>query len=359
MLKNVLVDCERMKYRYSGLANVCRSLMAGFQYLSASGITLYGPKEILEQMSNLPIIPWRIFHKYFPANTFDFKVIHVTHQLSSYFHKIRKNQKKIVTVHDLNFLHDQSKARKVKKSTRLVQKNIGNADVLVFISDFVRQDFIKHQHLFKLNSNVVFEVIYNGLSFPEDKTFVAKRLDFLKKRKYILNIGVLHPKKNQMALLELLKETNEDLVLVASSKKENFFDHFQKKMKIHGFEDRVHLLENVDEEEKYFLLQNCESYVHPSLAEGFGIPPVEAFFFQKPVFLSRSTSLPEVGKHLAYYFDDFSADYMGEVYKKGMADFRAKNSEERRQLQEHALQYGFVKMAEKYLMLYKKMLSST
>jgi hypothetical protein len=83
-----------------------------------------------------------------------------------------------VTLHDLNFLHDKSSQRKIEKSRRLVQKNIGNADVIVCISEFVKDDFIKNKHLFQLRDKVKIEVVYNGLMFPEKENFVAPKLFF-------------------------------------------------------------------------------------------------------------------------------------------------------------------------------------
>jgi hypothetical protein len=40
--------------------------------------------------------------------------------------------------------------------------------------------------------------------------------------------------------------------------------------------------------------------------------------FGKPVFLSRLTSLPEVGADAAYYFDDWSPAAMRVVIEQGL-----------------------------------------
>lgn len=95
--------------------------------------------------------------------------------MSDYFHSKKSNQKKVVTLHDLNFLHDKSSARKIEKSKKLVQKNIGNADAIVCISEFVKNDFLKNKHLFTLKNDVEVEVIYNGLIFPENEKFSSEK----------------------------------------------------------------------------------------------------------------------------------------------------------------------------------------
>ena len=358
MKLNILIDVERLKYPRSGIANVCRSLIKGLNEVKSDiNYSLYGPQKNIPKInSDFKIINWKFWQKKIPVNTKKFDLIHTTHQLSDYFHKVQKRQKKVVTLHDLNFLHDQSSAKKALKTKKLVQKNIGNADAIVCISEFAKNDFEQNRSLFKLKENVKIEVIYNGLIFPEHEIpDFSSKFNFIEK-KFILTIGVLFPKKNQHVLLEMISKNDRDLVLVSSDYKSAYKEEFIAKVKELKLENRVHILENISNDEKYFLFQKCESYAHPSLAEGFGIPPVEAMFFGKPVFLSRLTSLPEIGGDFAFYFDDFSAEKMNYIYLKGMKMFD-ENPEIRPKLHLHALNFSYQKMAESYENLYRKLLS--
>lgn len=357
MKNKILIDVERLKYPKSGIANVCISLIKGLdEKLCHFEYVLYGPKKNIPQLKKkIKIIDWKFWQKKLKINTSTFSLIHVTHQLSDYFHSKKSNQKKVVTLHDLNFLHDKSSSRKVEKSKSLVQKNIENADAIVCISEFVKDDFLKNQHLFKLKDDVKIEVIYNGLIFPENEKFSSnKNYEFLNRR-FILNIGVLFPKKNQYVLLNLITEC--DLVLITSSAKSDYKERFLQKIKDLGLEKRVHILENVENNEKYFLLQHCESYCHPSLAEGFGIPPVEAMYFGKPVFLSNLTSLPEIGGDLAFYFNDFSVETMRKVYDEGIEKFNSNKNHYEEKLKERALKFGYKTMADSYEKLYQDLLN--
>lgn len=358
MKKNVLIDVERLKYPKSGIANVCISLIKGLdQKISAFNYTFYGPKtNIPATKSKFNTINWKFWQKKIPVSTSSFDLIHTTHQLSEYFHSLKKNQKKVVTLHDLNFLHDNSSVRKIEKSKRLVQKNIGNADAIVCISEFVKDDFIKNKHLFQLRENVKIEVVYNGLMFPEKENFTALQDYSFIHEKFILNIGVLFPKKNQNVLLDLISKNDRHLVLITSSAKSEYKEKFLEKVKTLGLTGRVHILENVENDEKYFLLHHCEAYCHPSLAEGFGIPPVEAMYFGKPVFLSKLTSLPEIGGDLAFYFEDFSAEKMNDVYLNGISTFNKDREAFQTRLKTRALEFSYLKMAESYENLYKELL---
>lgn len=358
MEKKILIDVERLKYPKSGIANVCISLIKGLdEKLCHFDYTLYGPKKNIPlTKADFKIIDWKFWQKKLKINTSYFSLIHITHQLSDYFHSKKSNQKKVVTLHDLNFLHDKSSTGKIEKSKKLVQKNIGNADAIVCISDFVKDDFLKNKHLFNLKNDVKVEVIYNGLVFPENDKFSSdKNYEFLN-RKFILNIGVLFPKKNQEVLLNLIVENDHDLVLITSSAKSDYKEKFLQKVKDLDLEKRVHILENIENNEKYFLLQHCESYCHPSLAEGFGIPPVEAMYFGKPVFLSDLTSLPEIGGDLAFYFKDFSPENMKKVYDDGIEKFNADKENYKAKLKERAAKFSYQKMADSYEKLYKDLL---
>jgi len=77
----------------------------------------------------------------------------------------------------------------------------------------------------------------------------------------------------------------------------------------------------INAEEKQYYLQNCSAFVFPSLLEGFGIPPIEAMRFGKPIFLSKLTSLPEIGGDKAFYWDTFDAKDMATIFTNGMHTF--------------------------------------
>ncbi len=352
MKKKVLLEAERLRYGHSGIANICKSLILGLQELNDDEISVFGPKKILQKLSVKNVISWKPVYKFLNFSTKHFDVVHVSHQLSYYFHRINSKTKKIVTLHDLNFLHDASKASKKRKMQRLVQKNIGNADVIVCISNFVKRDFLENKELFKLQENVKIEVIHNGIIFPQDKHYQSENLNYLLEKPFILSIGVLFPKKNQKTLLPLLLENDKSLVLISSDEKQNYKQEFFEEADKLGVSERIHLLKNISEEEKYFLLQNCESLCHPSLAEGFGIPPIEAMYFGKPIFLSDRTSLPEIGGDMAYYFENFSTDEVVKVYKEGLEDFEKNKSQRISELHRRAGNFSYQTMAKSYLEIY-------
>jgi len=360
--KKILLDLERLRYPNSGIANVFRYLAMGLRQVNTcTEIELYGPEEELQKnFPDFKIVNRKFWHKIASFFASQYKIIHVSHQFSSYFQDNYKSVLKVVTLHDLNFLHENLDEKRQQKYINKVNNNLRYADYVVCISNFVKEDFIKHQYLFELKKLKEVITIYNGLSFPDRSQKFSleqkERFSVLKNKKYLLNIGVLFPKKNQLSLIKMLQYTNEDLVLVVSGAKHDYEDKVHKEIKRLKLDGRVHIFRNVSEEEKNILIENCEALCQPSLAEGFGIPPIEAMYFGKPVFLSKLTSLPEVGGEHAFYFNNFEAHHMAEVLKQGLYQYETQ-PDLQQQMIDWALQFDYKVTAKKYLDLYQKLLN--
>lgn len=354
MENKILIDLERLRYPNSGIANVFRGL--GKNLRESLDITLYIPRKDVSFFKDKKILIQKSLHKYFPFVYMNYEIIHVSHQLSSYFHFKFFYQKKILTLHDLNFLHENISNFKQAKTIFNINRNIKNADVIVCISDFVKNDFLKNISHFKIKNNPRIEVVHNGIDFPVIQIKDIEKYHFLKNKKFILNIGVLYPKKNQLSILEMMKYVDDDLVLVSADINSSYEKKIIDFITENNLEQRVHFFKCITEEEKVWLLKNCRALVHPSIAEGFGVPPIEAMFFGKPVFLSNLTSLPEIGGDLAFYFQNFDAIHMSEVYKKGMSIYEISAIEYSEKLEQRAKMFTTANMIDGYERIYKSLL---
>ena len=62
---------------------------------------------------------------------------------------------------------------------------------------------------------------------------------------------------------------------------------------------------NVSDHEKFKIINSCKALIHPSKFEGFGMPPMEALFFNKPVLAYKLPVLKELyGDTLIYAKDE-------------------------------------------------------
>ena len=356
--KKILLDLERLRYPNSGIATAFRYLTKGLEKTNPNlHIELYGcPASFSTDFSIFTIKERKIWHKIVTPFVSNYAVIHVSHQLSSYFWNNNKKAIKIVTVHDLNFLYEDISDAKRNRLINLFNKNIRYADYIVCISNFVEQDFKKNKELFTLNKLKETTVIYNGLNFQALDQVYDLPFKILANRKYILNIGVLFSKKNQLSLIRMLPFLEEDLVLVSSSINTAYKKEIEAEIVKLNLTDRVHFFENISNEEKFALLQHCEALCHPSLAEGFGIPPIEAMYYGKPTFLSTFTSLTEIGGKKAFYFNSFAPEEMANCYKTGMAKYKATPSL-KEEIINWASQFSYQATAERHIALYNKILS--
>ncbi len=118
-----------------------------------------------------------------------------------------------------------------------------------------------------------------------------------------------------------------------------------------GITDNVYQTGPVDEATKSWLYTHCEAFLFPSLSEGFGLPVVEAMSVGKPVFLSRLTSLPEIGGHEAVYFDSFEPESVVETLRAGMREYYDDPLKAQR-LQWQARRFRWENTAKQYWKLY-------
>ena len=353
----ILLDLERLRYPNSGLANVFRNLAKGISLLAPElNVSYFGIEKEIKKISPLiRIVLYKEWHRYLEFFSKGFDIIHVSHQLSRYFQKPYKHTQKILTLHDLNFLYEDISEYKRHKLLNRVNTNLGHTDYLVCISEFVKQDVLQNAALLHLDNLKEITVIHNGISFPENKSYpLNEKFTFLKNRPYLLNIGVLFNKKNQKSLIEALPFLKEDLVLVSSEKKEPYATEVMNTIRLLGLENRVHFFSNISENEKYALLQHCEALCQPSLAEGFGIPPIEAMAFGKPIFLSTYTSLPEIGGDVAFYFESFNPQAMAHTIEQGLKTYYNPTLNYPSRLKERAHQFSYLTMAKEYINLYKR-----
>jgi glycosyltransferase involved in cell wall biosynthesis len=344
-MTRVLLEMEKTSGLHTGLGMFCyhlgKSLLArsvpdmefGF-YLPANRLDLFGSQELVIKQSPL--------HKMlFPSNILC-DVWHCCHQDSPYFPG--KDIPMVLTIHDLNFMQKYSGWRREYRKKKL-GKMIDRASALVCIS---RQTGRHLEEVFGL-SQEDYQVIYNGncLShFSGDEKSYYQR-----ERPFLLCLGVLSPRKNAHVLCGMMAHIPEFDLILAGPPHSSYRLKIEEEARKHGVADRVIFAGEVDEEEKFRLYQNMEALVFPSLAEGFGLPVLEAMSMGKPVFLSRFGSLPEIGGEAAFYWDDFQPETMAQAVSSGMKRYDETGLEGI--LRSRAALFSWEKTAEDYIRLYQ------
>jgi glycosyltransferase involved in cell wall biosynthesis len=350
MTRNIILDCERMKYPYTGLYQFCLELgNALLRHIDAvkENISFYMPASAGKVFGeNAGYIPHNVFHKLWSPSLKGHTIWHSTNQGSEY--APHNKVKQVLTIHDLNFLYEHSsRPEKIKRSLRKIQKQIDKADRICAISAYVKSDVEKHLDL--RGKHV--EVIYNGCNIKYTEPLNAPA--FLPSQPFIFTIGTIMPKKNFHVLPPLLRENSLQLIIAGLPMQKDYEMKIKEEAEKHGVSDRLIFTGSVSDNDKKWYLKNCEAFVFPSIAEGFGLPVIEAMAFGKPVFLSRATSLPEIGGDVAYYFQSFDADDMRNTFQKGMEHYRI--TQPQKAIMERSQEFSWDKAAAKYMDIYRQL----
>ncbi len=205
--------------------------------------------------------------------------------------------KYINTIHDLLFLDFPeyfSFAYRIARAPAFRWSHRNSALVLT-VSDYCRQRIIHHYGTAR-----PVEVLQNGIPdvlvhFQPDTNPDAWRLKH-GLRNYVVCVSRFEPRKNQHGLLRafIAGEHFKSMDLLLIGARSEPYPTFDSMLAACSPEVRaaVHIWDHgLPNEELYAAVKFARLFVYPSLAEGFGLPPLEAFVLGAPVLCSNSTAM--------------------------------------------------------------------
>lgn len=270
-------------------------------------------------------------------------------------HQLNKNRPpegcpvRLVTVHDLNYLYGRN-AWSTWRHHRRTRALLARTDHLVAISEHTAADVRRH-----LGWTRPIEVILNGArSFvdtprrplpgwePDDPAAAA--------RPFLFHLSRMAPSKNPQAIVALARAWPE-MTFVLCGPPSDDARALRARVRLPNLQ--FHL--GIDDAQKAWAYAHCAGFLFPSLTEGFGLPPIEAMHFGRPVFLARRTSLPEIGGETAEYFDSFDPAAMKAVVERGLARWRTEPGRADA-IRAHAARFDWDRAGAAYLALYRRLL---
>lgn len=356
--KRIILDCDLMRHLHSGLYHYCLNLGKEVNELLLEDdeweIVLYLP-EVAKNTFAFPgkqIIEKKGFWKFLSPVTKNCTIWHAPFQSGRIIPDKKKDSsvKVLLTIHDLNPLHERKKPEEQRKSLAHTQKLIDRSDALVCISDFTKNDVLKNCRI----DNKPVYVIHNGKH--EVGTACLHANSYRPEKPFLFGMGYVNRKKNYHVLLPLLENKEIEMIIAGRLDEPDYVHQIWQDARRMGVEERLHMPGPVSESEKAWYYQNCLAFVHPSLAEGFGAPVVEVMEFGKPLFLSSLTSLPEIGGSDAFYFPSFEKDQLLKTFSEGMLEY-SKNGMSGR-IKRRAAMFNWKQKAKEYLSMYKEVAGS-
>jgi glycosyltransferase involved in cell wall biosynthesis len=353
-MKKIILDCDLMRFPDSGLYHYCLNLGLYINQLlnkeQQEKIFFYVPPNESASFGTAGncIKERRWHHKFVKPFLWDCDIWHAPFQSGRVLPKKGKRTKILLTVHDLNCLHEDKPDKERIESLQHTQKLIDGSDALVCISNHCKNDVVTYLDV----KNKPVHVIYNGthnVTIPP-----IKPAGYKPSKPFIFTMGYVNRKKNFHTLVPLLKNTDFDLIIAGKLDEPDYINRMRLQARKLGVSERLHILGPVSEEDKAWYFKNCLAFMLPSLAEGFGAPVVEAMKFGKPLFLSNLTSLPEVGGDVAFYFNNFEPAHMNEVFSEGIAEYQRNGLAKR--IINRANEFSWEEKAAAYLKVYQSLL---
>ena len=127
---------------------------------------------------------------------------------------------------------------------------------------------------------------------------------------FVLAVGTLEPRKNLPRLVDAYSRLPESLradhplVVVGATG----WRAGATLSALHSLGDRCRMLGRVSDAALVELYGRCAVFCYPSLAEGFGLPVLEAMTAGAAVLTSEVSSMPEVGGDAAEYVNPFDVE---------------------------------------------------
>jgi glycosyltransferase involved in cell wall biosynthesis len=204
----------------------------------------------------------------------------------------------VVTIHDILFeTHpDLFEGAFSARSKALIRRSARRAEVVLTVSEFSRRALVER---YGLPADKVI-VTPNGVDRRVFRAIPAE-LQSVRERHgldgpFVLAVGRIEPRKNLIRLIRAFSRARERLsrgVRLAIAGQEDF--RSREVLEEAARHDSIVFLGGVPDADLPGLYNLAEALAYPSLAEGFGIPVLEAMACGTPVLAAARGALPEVG----------------------------------------------------------------
>lgn len=170
------------------------------------------------------------------------------------------------------------------------------------------------QHFFNIQESKIIVSYCGGIpsDYKESYDLSNVRNELIFDAPFFLFISTIEPRKNIVTIVNAFEKyidsNKSPMRLVLAGKTGWECDEIYARINSSKYKDKIILPGFINQDEKTYLLTMASAFIYPSLYEGFGIPVLEAFYFNTPVITARNSSLPEVGGRAAFYIENVKDD---------------------------------------------------
>lgn len=230
----------------------------------------------------------------------------------------------VLTVHDLCFLHDAAWFRPDRAAYYrwTIGRSVRTAERIIADSQATAADL---SNLLGVSAKRI-DVIPLGVGEEfrpiSGESCATVRAWYKLPERFFLYVGTIEPRKNLVRLIEawerIAGKCSADLVIAGRNGWR--YGPIKEAAAASPHAARIHFPGFIAHEDLPTLLSSAETFVWPSLCEGFGLPPLEAMACGTPVVTSNVSSLPEVVGDAAIQVDPADVYALSEAMLKVAED---------------------------------------
>ena len=267
------------------------------------------------------------------------------------------NCRYIVTLHDVLFEDYKNYFPLIYRKIRrvLFKSSFKKASIKTTVSDYSRQRISFH---YNIPENEI-EILSNGVSQKryfihkkEAEEHIAVKFGITN---FILCVSRIEPRKNHSLLIKIFEDLNlhyQKTHLVFIGKRSLVSNEYESRLRLLTPEHKkyIHWFEQVDDCDLEAFYNSCRFFVYPSMAEGFGIPPLEAAIHGTPVLCSSLTAMGSFNFFEPFTFDPCNYQEFRSKFKGLLEQIPSKNKLHSIS-QKILAQYNWEKSANKFYRL--------
>ena len=231
----------------------------------------------------------------------------------------RSGIRSVVTIHDLIFLRHPEFYHWVdtKIYAWKFRQTLKEADHVIAISECTKRDILYYGDIDEQKISIVYQSFAPRFTAEvSDQQRSQVRRQYGLPQRYVLNVGSIEARNNVLQAVQALPLLPDDVALVIVGRHTPYTDRVLQYAHEHHLEQRIRVLHGVPDEHLPVLYAMAESFVYPSVYEGFGIPIIEAISCGLPVVACSGSCLEEAGGPDSLYVQPGDVEGMADAIRQ-------------------------------------------